>query len=251
MSSPIALTVRGRGPAILWIHAFPVSSRLFVSQFAIDGYRHIAPDLPGFGASASAPFPHSLDAAADQLLAMMTDVGESQFVAAGVSMGGYIALALLRRAPERLRGLMLCDTRETADTDEARQNRMKQIERIEREGAGFLAAEMLPNLVSNHADDSVRTRVRAMIQEASPSGITASLRAMASRPDSTEDLRRSDVPLLLVTGSEDTITPPSEAKRMASLRRAQLAEVDRAGHLACLEQGPAFNEIVSSFLGSI
>lgn len=242
----------GSGSPLLWVHGFPLSSELFRRQFAIDGVRHIAPDLPGFGRTPAAPW-SSVEAAAAMLREELTQRGVSRCVVGGVSMGGYIALALARTAPELVRALILIDTKETADTEEVRQRRMAQIERIEREqSVTFLVDEMLPKMLSPRSlreDEELTTFTRRMMSSTSPAGAISALTAMAGRPDSSDVLRSFPGAVLLLVGGDDPITPPGEAERMKNLStHGELHVIPGAAHLANLERGDDCNQAIADFL---
>ncbi|MFN2238862.1 MAG: alpha/beta fold hydrolase, partial [Thermoanaerobaculia bacterium] len=210
-------TEKGLGTPVVWIHGFPLSSRVYDAQTSIEGVRHILPDLPGFGDSPAPSAPLSIDDYAGGILAIMDEAGVRSAVVAGLSMGGYIALALARLAMERLCGLILIDTKETPDSEEARQGRMASIEKVEAEGTGPVIDGMLPKMLT---EETARGRqetvdeVRTIMESASPEGVKAALRAMAERPDASAVLPRIEVPTLVVVGREDSITPPSDAERM-------------------------------------
>lgn len=243
----------GEGPAVLWIHAFPLSGEMFRHQSSTPHLRHIVPDLPGFGHSReSEPF-DSIDDMADGLFELMTQMGIVRFVAAGVSMGGYVAQAMLRgSSSDRLRGLILLDTRETADSEEARENRFRQIATIESSGTQTLVDDMIGKLLASSASDELRREVKAMMAQASPRGVATALRMMAARPDSRQALVDASIPALLVFGEEDAITPPSEGERMLRLNsRFRLVRVPDAGHLACLEAPTIVNREIAAFLGDV
>ena len=204
--------------------------------------RVITPDLRGFGRTelpVSDRSPDLADAAAD-VLAMLDSLGLQRVVLGGCSMGGYVAMAVLRAAPERVAGVVLLDTQAEADGEQARHNRHRVADRAEREGVrDWLAAEMLGNLLgestrTHHVD--VMEHTRDVIDAQQPSGIAWAQRAMAGRPDSTETLRATTAPALVLVGAEDVLTGPDEAQRMTrELPRSSLVTVPAAGHLTPLE----------------
>lgn len=241
----------GEGIPIVWIHGFPLTSEMFRSQFAIPGFRHIAPDLPGFGQT-EASSAQSIDDYAGDIVALVDQLPADRAIFAGFSMGGYIAMGVCRVAEERVAGLILIDTKETGDTDEGRAGRAAMIESVERRGPIAAIDAMLPKMLTRGSFDAAAPVVReakAIMGEASSAGVINALRAMAARPDSTEVLRALSVPALLVVGEEDSITPPADAQRMASLLRgATVARIPRAAHLANMERTVEFNRAVATFL---
>ena len=247
----LAYRDEGQGPPLLLIHAFPLSSAMWEDQ--LDGLatrmRVIAPDMRGFGATARGTGMMSLDQAADDLVALLDHLKLERVTLAGLSMGGYMSFALLRRYRDRVERLILADTRAGADSDEAKQGREKNAQLAEAEGAGAIADQMLPKLLSANATDEVRDEVRKIVKANDRAGVAAALRAMAARPDSTPLLATIDVPTLIIVGSEDALTPPSESQAMhAAIAGSRLVEIPGAGHISNVEAPDAFNAAVEEFM---
>lgn len=179
-------------------------------------------------------------------LAILDSLGVRRAIIAGISMGGYIAMQLLRDSPSRVAGLILIDTRERADSDAVREDRSKAIAMIEKEGPEPVIDSMLPKMVIR---EERRESFRRVMIGATREGMIAAQRAMASRADSTPLLRGVRVPALVVCGDRDPITPPDDARRMASLiPGAQLAIIENAAHASNFDQPEAFNRAVTEFL---
>lgn len=231
---------------IVWVHGFPLSSRVFAKQSPLAGF---APDLPGFGEEPAPRGAATMDDYARHVLAAMDARNIDKAVFAGLSMGGYICFAIARLAPQRMSGLILIDTRETPDTAEGKKGRYDTIEKVKGGGVSIVADSMLPKMLTPGAPPALVAETREIMMASSEAGVIAALRAMAERPDSTETLRRITVPTLVVVGDSDTITPPADAERMARLApHAALVKVQRAAHLSNLEQPEEFNAAVRSFL---
>jgi pimeloyl-ACP methyl ester carboxylesterase len=247
----IAYRDEGRGHSLLLIHAFPLSGAMWDQQIAAlsSTYRLIVPDLRGFGASPVVPGTTSLDQYADDLAGLLDQLGLEHVAVAGLSMGGYIAFALLRRHRERVDALILADTRSQPDNEDGRRAREENARLVEHQGPRAIADQMLPKLLSPNAPQQLRAEVRRLIEANDRAGIAAALRAMAVRPDSTPLLATIAVPTLVVVGAEDILTPPSDARAMhAAIAGSQLAELPGAGHLAHLEAPEAFNGAVADLL---
>jgi pimeloyl-ACP methyl ester carboxylesterase len=179
--------------------------------------------------------------------AVLEHLGISQAIVAGISMGGYITMQMLRDAPGRISGLILIDTRERADSDQAREDRTKTIAEIQKQGIQPIIDAMLPKMVVN---EPRRMPFRRVMMAATALGMIAAQRAMMSRPDSTATLRGVRVPALVVGGDRDPITPPGDVRRLAALiPRAQLTIIDHAAHASSFDQPEAFNRTVTEFLG--
>lgn len=234
----------GIGQPVVLLHAFPLSAALWRAQLTTltDRFRMIAPDLRGFGGSPPAPLPQSLDDYADDVLALLDALQIEQAIIGGLSMGGYIAFALLRRAPERISGLLLADTRATADSDATRATRAVNAEIALREGSAALAERLLPNLLAPQASEALRAELLAIAAANPPAGVAAALHAMAARPDSTPLLSQIRVPATVVVGAEDTLTPPSEARTMhEAIAGSRFVVIPGAGHLSAIERPAEFN----------
>jgi pimeloyl-ACP methyl ester carboxylesterase len=232
---------------ILWLHGFPLSAEVFAPQRAIDA-THVMPNLPGFGGTPPRAG-MTMDDYARFALAALDDVTSDAVTIAGISMGGYVAFAIARLAPERIARLLLIDTRETADTEEGRRGRLEMIEKIRAHGMQPVVDAMLPKMLTAAATQAQKNAVQDIMLSASAEGAIAALGAMANRPDSSALLPSLQMPALIVAGENDAITPPTDAERMrAKLPNARLAILENAAHLSNYEQAAAFNDIVRDWL---
>jgi pimeloyl-ACP methyl ester carboxylesterase len=240
--------VVGDGADVLLLHAFPLSSHMWVPQMgALQArMRFIVPDFPGFGLSAASAGAPSLNDYAQKTLAVLDALRIDRVVVVGLSMGGYVAFRLVEQLGARLVGLLLADTRATADTEEAAVARHELAAEAEADGLEVVVQEFLPKLLGETTRDRRRPvveLVRRIISENKPGGVADGLRAMAARPDSTPLLSRIHCPVLCLAGEEDGITPPDVAQAMAERVPAGRAEVIQdAGHLTNLEAPEAFND---------
>jgi pimeloyl-ACP methyl ester carboxylesterase len=248
----------GQGDAVVLLHAFPLSSAMWLAQREAlsSSYRILTPDQRGFGSSPLGDDPPSLDLAADDIAALLDAEDLDGVVLAGLSMGGYVAMAFCRRHPDRLRGLVLADTKASADSAAARANRERIAAAVERDPeSSVLADEVLPTLVGETTVTSrpaVYERVHGYVQAAPPAAVAWAQRAMAGRADSFGTLRAVEVPALVVVGEEDALSPPADAQTLVeALPDARLARIPAAGHLSALEAPEAFTAAVLDFLGAL
>ena len=176
-------------------------------------------------------------------------------VIGGLSMGGYLTLALYRMAPERFSGMILADTRATADTEEQKAGRRKMIATVREQGPPAIADEMLPKLLgatSHRERPSLAGTVRAMIEGNSADAIAGALEAIMGRPDSTPLLRSITVPTLVLCGDEDVLTPPSDSEALhRGIRGSRFAILPGAGHLSNIEVPQLFSHALNECLSSI
>ncbi len=156
-------------------------------------------------------------------------------------MGGYIAFEFLRRWKDRVRGLVLMDTRAEADTLEAKRARDTAAATAREQGAEAIAETMLPKVLGAPTLAGVPAtveRVRAMMAATPVAGMVGALGAMRDRPDSTPLLAElGDVPTLVIVGDEDEVTPAAQARAMAdAIPGASLVIIRSAGHIPPLER---------------
>jgi 3-oxoadipate enol-lactonase len=246
----------GGGWPVVLIHAFPLNADMWRAQLerVPEGWRFIAPDLRGFGADAAAPGSITLDDMAGDIAALLDELAIDPAVIGGLSMGGYVTFALFRRAPERFSGMILADTRASADTPEGLEGRRQMIAMARSQGASGVAQSMLPKLLGKSSHEKrpdLSRRVRAMIERSSPDGIVAAIEAMMARPDATKDLSRISCPTLVIVGEEDVLTPVTDAVALQNqIARSRLVILPQAGHLSNLEVPDGFALAVSDFLSS-
>jgi 3-oxoadipate enol-lactonase len=256
------LEARPRGPAIrqrprgtlVLLHAFPLSARLWEPQLTLAdaGWHVVAPDLRGFGDGAGDPAAERLDDYVADLVDLLDALHAHDAVIAGVSMGGYVAFALLGIVPSYVRGLILADTRAEADSPEGLAARRRMLALVAEGGVEAVAADMVPKLLgetTRRERGGVVETVRSLILANTPAAIAGAVTAMMQRPDSTPLLATIHVPTLVIVGEEDTLTPPPVAE---ALRRgiggAELVRLAGAGHLPSIETPDAFNGAVAAFL---
>jgi pimeloyl-ACP methyl ester carboxylesterase len=247
----------GSGQAIVLLHSFPLSAEQFLPQLSRvpPGCRIVAPDLRGFRGVGPA-FEDvalegvSMDAYASDVLALMTHLEIERAVVGGVSMGGYVTLAMLRRAPTRFSGLLLANTRAGADSPEGRANRDRLIALVEREGPAAIAREMMPKLLgatTQREQPDLADAIDRMIRMNSAEAIAAALAAMRDRADSTPLLPTIACPTTIVTGGEDAIIPAAEGAAMHSLIPAsRLVVIPKVGHLSNVEGSDLFSTVLAS-----
>lgn len=247
----------GAGPAVVLLHGFPFNRSMWREQVETlaPHFRVIAPDLRGHGQTSVAAGPSTMETLAQDVIALMDALEISQAAVCGLSMGGYVALALYRMFPARVGALVLADTRAVADTAEGKQNREQQAQKALREGMAPIADAMLPKLlapvtVAKHPE--VVARVREMILKTDPAGAAAAQRGMAQRKDHTDFLPNINVPTLIIVGENDQLTPVAESEKMHSLIGGSRLEIIKGvGHVSNLEQPEQFNRLLAGFLRNL
>ena len=253
----LAYDVRGRGDAVLLLHAFPLGGAMWDAQAEALAARFqvVRFDARGFGGSPPGDGPLTMERIADDAAALLDHLGLSRAAVCGLSMGGYAALAMVRRHADRLRALVLCDTRAGADSADQRGARAELAEKVLREGSAAAAEANLPKLLgrTTHQErPQVVAAARAIIEANPPRGIANALYGLAARADSSATLREVRVPALILCGEEDVLTPPAEAEALrAGIAGSRLRLLARAGHLSNMEEPAAFGAALLDFLTTL
>jgi pimeloyl-ACP methyl ester carboxylesterase len=235
----------GKGRLAVFIHGFPLDNTLWIDQ--IEGLRHVrrcvAVDLRGHGRSAPLQQPVlTMEAMAADVAALIGALGEDDADVVGLSMGGYVALALVSDHPERVRTLTLMDTRATADSAAARSGRDAMIARLLASGRSVIADEMIEALLGSDPSSRAVARLRAMVEGTRYETFTAVLHGMKRRLDRTALLGSIEVPSLVIGGDQDTLIPVDEAHALAAaIPGARTTIVRGAGHLPPIEQPDQVN----------
>lgn len=255
----VSYTDEGRmeSPVIIFIHGFPFNKSMWNPQvnFLRDNYRPIAYDIRGHGNSGTGMEAFSINLFADDLISFMDTLKIDKAILCGLSMGGYIALNAIEKHFKRFDALILSDTQCIADTPEAKEKRLKAIENIRKTGVEKYAEESIKNLF---APESFKTRVKEiadikeMIIKTSGQSLCNTLLALSERKETCTKLSAIKVPVLIMAGSEDKITPPAAARYMHErINGSQLQIIDHAGHLSNLENPDEFNIMLKKFVASV
>lgn len=251
------VTEAGTGTPLVLLHAFPLSSWMWSAQqeALAKSVRVITPDLRGFGHSPLGVDEPSLDRSADDVAAVLDRLGLGRVVLGGLSMGGYVTMAFLRRHGERVAGLIFADTKATADPPAAQDNRERIAQAVVDRGTDVLISDVLPTLlgdttVSERPD--LHQQVSDAVRAASPIAVAWAQRAMADRPDSIATLAAVDAPALVLVGDEDKLSTVDDARAMAdAIGDAQLVVVPKSGHLSAIEQPEAVTTAIGEFVSRI
>ncbi|HTP24618.1 MAG TPA: alpha/beta hydrolase [Anaeromyxobacteraceae bacterium] len=239
---------------VLLLHAFPLNSEMWTPQLSAMAarFRVIAPDCRGLGESRPAPAQATVGLMASDVLGLLRLLGIRRAAVAGLSMGGYVALELYRRAPELFRGLALCDTKASPDSEEQRSGREVYAQNALANGLAWVADDFAPKLLRKDAEPALLSAVKSIIAHGTPEGVAAAQRGLARRPDSVPTLSRITCPTIVIFGEDDQLVPFGEALRMGqTVKGARIARIPAAGHLPNLESPGAFNAALSTFFAAL
>jgi len=250
----LAVHETGSGPAVLFLHAFPLDASQWDHQVAAlsGAYRCLRPDIWGCGASP--PPPDDATTLEDYARAVITALdarGVDRFSVVGLSMGGYVAFALWRLAAPRIVSMTLGNTRADVDTEETRTSRLQVAERALRDrDVAFLVETNVDRLLgpAARAEVHITDPLRGRIKRCTPAGIAFAQRAMAARQDSVALLQSITAPTLVVTGRVDAVIPEEQMQRIADGIPGALRVDFDCGHLANLEKPHEFSRALDDFL---
>jgi len=244
------------GTPIVLLHGFPLDARVWKSQrdTLSKNHRVITPDLRGFGKSPSADA-FTMESIADDMHALLSDLGALPAILGGLSMGGYAALAYAKKYPTDLKGLLLIDTRAEADTPEGREGRQKMIDAVRAKGSTAAAEAMMPKMLAPETPTKmpdVARDLRTIMESQPPRTIENALVALRDRPDFCIDLPSIAVPTLILVGESDAITPPTMAETLnRNIPKSQLVVIKSAGHMTPMEQPDQVNGAIRDFVAKL
>ncbi|MBS0267157.1 MAG: alpha/beta fold hydrolase [Planctomycetes bacterium] len=246
----------GHGLPVVLLHGFPLNHTIWraVESDLSDTFQIIAPDLRGHGSSPAPAGIYEMSLLAADVLGLLDDIGIRQAAILGHSLGGYVALAAWRIAPERILGFGLVASHALADTEEGRQGRRRMADQVAAEGPQVAATAMLPKVFSPDLPltSPIVDQVRTMILSTSATGIIGTQLGMAARPDSTELLASIHVPALVLAGEKDQIVPLARAQTTAStLPRGTLSVINNVGHMPMLESPGDTTAALRCFLNQL
>ncbi|SFS36606.1 alpha/beta fold hydrolase [Sphingobacterium wenxiniae] len=239
---------------ILFLHGFPFNKNMWRQQLdALDAdTTGIAIDIRGHGNTTSGHGFFSIDVFAKDLRVFIEKLGIEQAVLCGISMGGYIALRAYELFPEKINGLILCDTHSKADDDTAKQKRFDSIQAVLNHGRrpfsiGFIERVFSKDSKENNSD--AVELIKSSIRRNSINSICSTLLALAARTDTTAVLEKIQIPTLLIRGKEDIITNHEDMVQLyKTIKDAEFVEMERCGHLPNLENPEHFNRLMLEFL---
>ena len=217
--------------------------------------RVIAYDIRGHGESEIGSAHYSIELFVDDLFALMEHLNIPKAILCGLSMGGYIALRAMERNPDKVLGLILCDTKSEADGNEAKIKRANGIKFVQTNGMKYYAQDYVkivfaPSSFDAHAE-SIKT-IQSIVERMAPSSIFGTLLALAARTDTTNSLPAIKCPVLILVGDKDTVTPVAASQMMKDkIPGAEMFVIPNSGHISNMENPVEFNKRLIEFVVKI
>jgi 3-oxoadipate enol-lactonase len=239
---------------VVFLHGFPFSHEMWDPQIntVSDSYYIITYDIRGHGASDAGDGQYTIEFFVDDLAALLDHLRIQRAILCGLSMGGYIALRMFERFPSRVQGLILCDTKSAADTNEAKIKRAAAIQAIRQHGVRTFAETFLKSVFwkeTFNSNPKAIDIIRELIITNSPLGICGTELALAARTDTTHVLPTIQVPTLVMAGEHDILITPSETEDLSkAIPGSELHIIPNAAHISNLENSPEFNRVLLEFL---
>ena len=249
--------VTGAGPPVVLLHPFPAHHEFWlpVAKLLSPRYRLIMPDLRAHGESGLGDGPATMRKRAIDIARVMDAAAVDRAPLVGVSIGGYTIFEFWRQFPSRATALVLANTKAPADNPEARADRFKVAADVLERGnepffEGFLA-KVLGETTRRSRPDLVEGALR-MMRKMSAEDVAGTQLGLAERPDSIPTLKTINVPTLIITGDEDTVTGLPEAELMQqNIRGAQVKVIAKAGHYSPWEQSEPVGRLLREFLDCV
>ena len=241
-------------PVIIFIHGFPLDHTMWENSYKYfqKTHRTIAYDIRGLGKSTLNQLPFTFEFLVDDLFDLMNHLDVHKVILAGLSMGGYIALRAAQRKPEKFSAMVLCNTQPKGDNNQSLLGRYQNIRIVNEQGIDVLAKKFLHAFISQATIEHKKEIAEAFLQTVNhqnTEGILFMLTALATRTDTSESLSHLTVPVLVVSGENDSLTPPTLMKEMVDqISGCVFKIIPSVGHISVMENPEAFNAILEAFL---
>ncbi len=243
-----------KNQSIIFIHGFPYDHTMWKKQIESLGEKYfcVAYDIRGLGDSPAGDGQFTMESFVDDLEIIIAELKLDKPILCGLSMGGYIGLRALERFEDKFSAAILCDTRSEADNNEGKLKRAAAIKRINTEGLAPFASDFISNCFGDHYKQNQKEDFEKIIASSSsfnPVGVKGSLLAMLGRNDTTEYLSKIKIPVLVICGEHDALTPPPVMQSLAEkIKGAGFVIIKNSGHMSPIENPLEVNKAVNDFL---
>lgn len=243
-------------PPLIFIHAFPLNQKMWDGQVSYFKNKHriITYDVRGLGSSIQSDNQFTMEKYANDLLSIIESLRIEKCIACGLSMGGYILLRAFEINKSRFSSLILSNTKTERDSNEGILSRAKAINEIKTGNKEKYFNDLTKLLLgqNNYSDFKIRSYVESLMSENTNEGICGAILAIATRTDTTHLLKKIYIPVLIISGEDDMLIPPSIAEQIdRKISNSHLRIIKEAGHLSNIENPKEYNFILDDFLKNL
>ena len=249
--------VTGSGEPMLLVHGYPLSEELFSQNrdaLAAE-YQVVTPTLRGYGQSEAPTSDATISTYAEDMLALMDELGVQQAIIGGMSMGGPIVFEMYRQAPTRFKGLVLIDTIAAPAMPPEAGLWNGVVELVNQDGVDALVPVLLKDMLTGETRMNQPEQAEfltGIIKQASVNGALAGAKALANRPDSQPTLTEITVPTLILVGLADSLYPFEIARMMnEAILNSELVILDGASHAAIYEAAEQANQAILDWAAGV
>ncbi len=243
--------------SIIFVHGFPYDHTMWKAQVDVLSKKYfcVSYDIRGLGESPVDDGQYTMEAFVDDLETIIDQLKLDKPILCGLSMGGYIGLRALERFQDKFSAAILCDTRSEADNNEGKLKRAAAIKRINAEGLAPFAKDFITNCYGEYYKQKHKDEFEKRIAKSStfnPVGVKGSLLAMLGRTDTTEYLSKIKIPVLVICGEHDALTPPLVMQSLSEkIKAAEFEIIKNSGHMSPIENPEEVNSAIKKFLGKL
>lgn len=240
----------GSGFPVVLIHGFPFTNQIWDSfaQRLAEDFHVITPDLPGFGHSGLPLENLTIDSVAEILLNWLREKKILRSIIIGHSLGGYVTLAMAKRAPDMFNAIGIFHSTASADSEEKKESRDKVIEFITKNGVEKFTSNFIGPLFADPHHPAIKI-IQSIAVQAKEKTVKAYTLAMRNRPDSTSVLSEFKKPILFIAGEKDGGIPVDSIKKQSTLNsHSELHILKGVAHMGMVESENQTVEIIRRFI---
>lgn len=239
---------------IIFVHGFPYNLHMWDNQFAelSKDFHCVRYDIRGLGESYVGDGQYTMEAYVNDLFMIMNELNLTEPVVCGLSMGGYLTFRALEREQHKFRAAILLDTKPNADDNANKLRRAAGIDQINTAGLEAFVDAFVPNTFSDNfkkEEEEIYNNTLKQCKANNPTGVKGAIIAMLSRTDTSDFLPELKIPVLVIAGNLDKLTPPQIMREFANrIPNAEFAIAPRSGHMSPIENPSFVNDMIRGFV---
>ncbi len=243
----------GKGNTIVLLHGYLESLKVWngIVKGLKDDYRVIAIDLPGQGHSTISKEVQTMEIMAKEVKLVLNNLKVDKCFMIGHSLGGYVSLAFLELFPEMLTGISLFHSSPYSDTEEKKRNRDREIELLKKGKKNMLYSMHMSDIFAKDNVANFAKRIEKLTERAKKTPteyIISVLKGMKQRPDRSELLKNTKLPVQYVIGAKDNFIPMSILNTLQLPEKSEVVTLKNSGHIGMYEEKEKSIEIIKAFM---